>query len=295
MSNPNRNVKFEFSFLGEKKYSPFLKKDDDLNTKYCGQPLNELISIPNTDFPGIRLEKDNIPVITEDVYQKILQKQNDLCVLKNSEIILFLYTLCKLDDIVLFNVLAISTEICYESRETWEEFYNIGSNACCKYHYSLISKNSTKINAGFLGESCRLNTVDLDLLIEKKCIFKKPYIKVNSFVFSHFFNTNDQEIVETINDYFFNIPVCKNFTLSNIPHPIKFCYGGVENVSSLTCDLLYDEISFQNTSIQTCEHNFKNFISDSLHTSFYYQKNIDNFPFGFLKKDQRLLYLSIYI
>lgn len=63
-SKLNGPINVQFSLL-EEKYAPFLKKGEDLNSKFQGQLLNELISIPCNNFSGIQLEKSTIPLIVE--------------------------------------------------------------------------------------------------------------------------------------------------------------------------------------------------------------------------------------
>lgn len=290
---PNVQVNFQISFLDDKKYNPFFKKGSDLTYKFWGYSLDELISVPSNDFPGLRFEKNKIPGLTESLYQTILENKNDLFILKNNKILLILYSLSKIDDVVLFHVSNIWTEVCYESRETWESFYGLEARTCCKNNYFSIFEKSSEMKDSLVFDSFNPSNSDLDLKIEKNCIFKKPYIKCNSIVFSNFFNKENEIIAKKFDNNVFNIPIDSTFKLTPNGDQVKFCYGGLDNFSSLTCDLLYDKIIFKNTSQESCEYNFKNFISDSLHTCFYYQDTIQ----GVLpsKNEQKLLYLSIRI
>lgn len=205
--------------------------------------------------------------------------------------------MCQVGDIVLFLVTKITTEISSQDahKETWEEFYGIPMDSCCENHYFQVIEKSSDIKDSLVLDSSILSNANLVLRIHENCIFKKSYIKCNTEVFAHFFNCESEKIVESFNTSAFNIPIQTNFHLSLIPQVIKFCYGGVEDFSTLRCDLLYDEIIFQNTSRKTYEYNFKNFLSDSLHTCFCYQKYIKKLPSEFFENDQRLLHLSIYI
>lgn len=293
---PNERFNLQFSFLDDK-YTPFLKQGADLTYHFVGQPLNELISIPRNDFTGVKLEKNIIPVIVDYVYDKFLDKK-DFIFIKNSEFVVFAYTLYKINTIILFQVFQFTTEISNEDKETWENFYSIETNACCKQQYARIINDQRGINNSLERDSSELSTTDLDLAL-KKCIFKKSYVKCKSIVRSHLFNNEDKEMVDLINNTIFNRPVEPQFNFSDTPFSLKFSYGGVDDFSSLTCDLLYDQINFDTTNGEIREHNVKNFISDFLHTCFGFENEIKYFPLGFpfpiITKEQRLLHISMHI
>lgn len=72
---PNPTANFQFSFLDEEKYPPFLKQNHDLIEFFCGEPLNELISTPSTYFLGYNFEKTKILLITNYIYESILAQK----------------------------------------------------------------------------------------------------------------------------------------------------------------------------------------------------------------------------
>lgn len=296
MALSSQPINVQFSFL-ENKYMPFLKKNKDLTDKFQGQPLNELISIPHDNFIGIPLKKSKIPVIVQKIYDKLVE-QKDLISLKNSELFFFVYSLSKLEyNIILFHVFLFKTEISNEDKDMWENFYGIQSDACCKKHYSRLITSPNEISDPLKNDPDELSTVDLDLAL-KQCVFKKPYVKCNLIVLSHLFNS-DENVVKLFKNTYMNIPIESQFKLSDKAFLSKFNYGGIEDCSSLTCDQLYDKISFETINGETREHNVKNFLSDSLHTCFYINQGIECFPLGLplqiSENEQRLLYISIYI
>lgn len=275
---------FRFSFFRNKKNDTFLNNDHDLEFSMSGKSLTDLISLNSNDFDGIELDEFVIDDITQVCYEELLTHKISI---KNSNVFLFIYTLCKLDDVVLFLVWRISTEVFEQDRSTWEEYYGLVPGECCKKTY--FSNLQKKQNSVLLQDK------ESEFLFEKNCQFKKPYIKCLPLAFSTFFNQENPIALKRFKESWFNIPVTGNFILNGFPDEALFCYDGTEKINSLLCTSLYDSILLDTTGEKTIEHNLKNFLSDSLLSCFNYQETIDSRINPFRFREQRLLCLSLYL
>lgn len=97
------------------------------------------------------------------------------------------------------------------------------------------------------------------------------------------------------NESWFNFPVDGIFRLNAFPDQVLFCYGGAETRDWFLCTSVYDSIVFDNTGENIIQHNLKNFLSDSLLTCLNYQQSIDSRINPFQSREQRLLFLSLYL
>lgn len=73
-----------------------------------------------------------------------------------------------------------------------------------------------------------------------------------------------------------------------------FYYDWLNDRNSSLSDSLYDFIVFDNSNEKAYEHNFQQFLSDSLQTILNYQENIENLNHPIKNKTHYLLYLSFY-
>lgn len=272
------------SFLKDKSPTFFLKKQLDLHISLRGTPLSELVCKDFDLFEGLPLGQNTIDIITYEIFQKFYLMRSAEFSIKNSRVIVFLYTLSHIGDIVLFHVWQISTEVSYEDRKSWEQSYDVLPGACCRENFieSLVRK-------GVVTEN------QLNQESEKYCRYKTPYIKCTPFVFSYFFNRKNKEAVKLFQESRFNIPITSTFQVGGIPESPIFCYGGLEEPDSVNCTSLYDSIVFEKTRKYTRQHNFKQFFNDVLQTCNSYQANITNLKDPSNYVEQRVLYLSVYI
>ena len=288
---------FPFSFLdsSDLEKNPFLKQNKDLYSEYIGYPLDELICLPSNEMNGALFFKERIPAITKAIYKKFLSRNDAKFCIKNSEIILFVYTLTKIDEVILFFVWQIRTQISTETRSSWEERCGLGRGDCCRKNYISWVKQ-LPLNQTF--DSCLVILQRqpgwLESFIEKNCQYKKQHVNCLPFVFSHFFNCENKQAREKYKMLFNGLSIASDFTFNSDPDQVSFCYGGVERRDEPLCISLYDSICLDTTQENSVEHNFQNFLSDSLTTCFNYQENrVDSFSGK--PKEHRLLYLTVVI
>lgn len=277
----------------------FLTQGTDLMLDYTGTPLDEMICNDLSESDGFILNPYSIPYLVDTISRRFKWVRNPNISIKNSRVVLFVYTFSKLDDIVLFHVWQITTTISHETRETWEEKFNLTKGACCRENYSSMLKQRN-----ILGDDKSKNIeLDNDILVNKKlwmeknCKYKTPYIKCTPYVLSYFFNRKNKDAVKCFQEAWFNIPITREPIVGGFPEEAIFCYGGFEKQKNLKCTCLYDSIVFEKTSDHEIEHNFKDFLSDSLATCYNYQVQIwnRNPRISIENTEQRLLYVSMYL
>lgn len=154
--------------IGQKTTQPFLKQKKDFYTDFLGQPLDDLISLNSNEMNGLVFTEDKIPGLTQTISTRVLSLKNTKVEIKNSEIVLFLYTLCKVGDSVLFLVWQIKTQISNQSRTSWEEKYGCRPGTCCAKNSILTSLQEAPGN-DFNFELFEKQKGDLKLLFEKNC------------------------------------------------------------------------------------------------------------------------------
>lgn len=210
---------------------------------------------------GLRFSTEKIPALTTYIYQGLTSFINDEVCIKNNKILLFVYTLCKVEDMILFVVFPIYTTFSVQDRTEGEKSYGIAPGACCLKNYSL--KNSLDID---LNDQEKYNT--LKLKSEQNCQYKNDHIECNAFALYHVLNVENKKVTEKFSNYFFVFPVSANFTYSPLPTPVHFCYCGAQQPSSLTCTMFYNSLVLEKRGDILVEHNFKNFLSDALRTCY---------------------------
>lgn len=282
--NDNEMIAIAFPFFEEKNNEPFLKKRKNLHPSTCGTPLHDLISFDTNQFDGIVLDENSITKITDHIYNKLINIKNKKLSIKKSRIVLYLYTLCKIEDIVLFNVSLIVTKHSDISRNDFEKTYGREPYSCCKQNYILDN------NIEWPRELTLSVTKEV---LEQTCHYKKGFVDCDFRLVSHFFNQENQKACKAFKKSNFNAFINSNFTMSWVAHPIIFRYAKAEYLSAIKCTSLYDSIAFDNTSDPPVEHNLQNFLEDSLFTCFSTQQNICNVMTNVRTQEQRLLYASI--
>lgn len=285
---------FRLSFLEKDKL--FLKRGVDLNNLVIGEDLDSLISL-NWDemdgmvLDGMVLDKNTIPVITKKIYESISSIKDENLKIKENQVNLIVYTLCQIEEMLLFLVWDICPYVVVQSKNAWENRYSLPSNECCKKNYlGLLVENK---DAGLARDVIELQTESLNSLIQKNCKYKESHLECQAIVNSHLVNLRNRKALETFFTNPFNTRIDSDFVFGMLPSRAFFFYGGVENRLDLSCSFFYDSIVYENRGNQIQEHNFQNFVSDSLYTCLHVQNDIGQ-P-NFKTKENRLLYMSVYL
>jgi hypothetical protein len=316
MNNPLSALRF--SFLTQNQ--PFLKQGD-LSIEFIGKPLKDLIfldsdELQGIELQGIELDTYTVPSISKNIYNRVVSLKDKKISIKKNDVTLFIYTLCKVDEHVLFHVWCISTEIAHQERTCWEDSYGISEGLCCKKKYlkglaemskdesfrKIVAKECFSNEQRFLSVSQSLG-VDLTeenckLKIEKNCMYNSTRVQCKPVVFSHLFNNGNSKAVDFNENCKFNISVNFDMTLSRNPEAALFSYGFITEPTQMLCNFLYDQIVFENTETFH-EQNFLRFLRDSLLTCSNYQKNIitgvedEKERTSSKTPESRLLYMSI--
>lgn len=280
----NCNYIYRFPFLLNEETAPFLKKDNDTDLSFVGNPIEDFFYLNTDELSGVFLDISGIETLTKIIFLSLLSNKDKLKI-RNSKVYLHIYTMSRLDDILLFHLWQITTQVEHQSREDWELEYSLGSRSCCKKTFFSDEKNQQK----------SIDTSQLSSLIKENCKYKSPYINIFTNVYSHFLNQKNLKAKKIFKNTVFNAPIRGDSLVSNTLRPVPFCYNKREG-RSLTCQDLYDSIVLDTTGGKIIEHNFEKFISDSLFTCLNYQEKIDSLytPF-FSSKEHRLLYVSVYL
>lgn len=287
----NKTASIDFSFLKEGSEA-FFKKGIPLTSGFNGKPLDELISL--NDLDGVLLDKKDIQLITEIIYRKFSRAMPENLSIKDSKINFFIYTSCKIDDILLLVVFEIFTEISSEGRNSWENFYKLIPGECCKKTYYLSIDANPNSDSSLQQDCLLIPDKSLQEVIEKNCKYKTPYIRCRPVVHCHFLNRENSKARQYFDNSWFNIVINDDSKFYPYADQIFFSYGGESRPALLTCTSLYDSIVFEKTSEKIFEKNFQKFISDSLHTCFSYSTVIINFKQIIKIRELRLLHASLY-
>lgn len=193
----------------------------------------------------------------------------------------------RLDEILLFHIWELTTQIYLQTRDGWEGEYSLGFHGCCEKTLISSEKNQQKLDES--GDN-----VDLFFLIKENCKYKSSCIHSFTLVHSHFLNHKNLKAKKIFEKSLFNAPIRGDSLISTTIRPVSFCYNKREG-RSLTCQDFYDSIILDTIGEKVLEHNFQKFISDSLFTCLNYQENIDSLIAPFSTKEHRLLYVSVYL
>ena len=255
--------------------------NDNIASNLEGTPLDELILFDSNRFEGMILNENSIPNISTSIYEKLTNHKQLPLKIQNSELAVYIYSLCKVDDFVFLNVWEIITYPFNQERWNWENQYRRVPYSCCKQNYQ--AKNSLPFDPQ------EVLSVPSEIL-EKNCAYNNSYIECETHVFSHLFNFTGQDCAWFEKDAF-GLRVEPDFRVASGGKKVLFRYNKSPVSIPINCVNFYDSIVFDNTTEPVMEHNFQNFLSDALFTCFSYQREIKN---GDIRlEEQRLVCVTI--
>ena len=164
----NEMPSFEFVFIKEKMNQSFLKQGINLSSSTWGKPLNEFISLEPHEFDGALLNEKTIPKLTKQIYTALINTKKQKLQIKNNELFLYIYTLCKLDQVIIFNVWKFVTKSVTQERTECEKEYGRTPYSCCQELYRQQNNLSKQENIILSHE-----------IFDKYCQYKKPYVDCN--------------------------------------------------------------------------------------------------------------------
>jgi hypothetical protein len=273
------SVWFDFFQQADKQY--FLKKGLNISPTLQGTPLDELILFDSNRFDGMILNENSVSKISKYIYDKLINFKEKKIKIQNSELAVYLYSLCKVDDFVFLNVWEIITSPFNQERSSWEKQYEQDPYSCCQENY--LAKHKLTLND---QDSNSISTQ----ILEKNCIYNKSYIECVTQVFSHLFNFTGEDC-EWFDKDEINLVFNPIFQVTPYGKDVLFRYNKWPVLKPIKCIDLYDSIIFDTTNEPTIEHNFQNFLSDALFTCFSYQTQIKNGDIPL--EEQRLVCLTI--
>lgn len=278
----NEMPAFEFLFIKQEDSKPFLKRGINISRSLAGKPLSDFISLDPNQFDGELLNENTIPEITKQIYASLINKKAQKFQIDNSPFSLYLYTLCKIDNVIILTVWRFGTRPITQERIEWEKEYKIKPTSCCQQLYCKENNLSLERVTSFSNE-----------FFEKFCHYKKSYIDCDGRFFLHFFNYKNETACDFVENSNFNFIMTTDFTVNSYGRRVFFQYDKKLSPKLLRCTSLDDSIVFDNTVSPPTEHNFQNFLSDALFTCFVYQKRFRNITQSILTQEQRLICISL--